>query len=290
MDCIGIIYNKIELNSKYSVKQQSKNKMIQILKYPRTQHIEGSRKQDGDEDLDSAPFSEIANRHIVIEEKMDGANSGISFSDNGELLLQSRGHYLNGGPRERHFAFLKTWASTFSAQLQEVLENRYIMYGEWMYAKHTIFYTDLQHYFLEFDIYDKQEQIFLSTTERRKFWEALPFITPVKVLFEGKLQKLSQLTDFVTQSYFINEQQTERLKTACEEQNLKTEEVIRETDLSQLMEGLYIKVETNDEVLERYKWVRHDFLQTALNSGSHWHDRPIIPNQLAFPLEKLFEM
>ena len=72
--------------------------MIQILKYPRTQHIEGSRKQEGDEDLDSAPFSEIANRHIVIEEKMDGANSGISFSDDGELLLQSRGHYLNGGP------------------------------------------------------------------------------------------------------------------------------------------------------------------------------------------------
>ena len=121
--------------------------MIQILKYPRTQHIEGSRKQDGDEDLSAVPFSEIANRHIVVEEKMDGANSGISFSDDGELLLQSRGHYLNGGPRERHFALFKTWASTFVQPLYEVLSNRYIMYGEWMCAKHTIFYTDLPQLF-----------------------------------------------------------------------------------------------------------------------------------------------
>lgn len=240
--------------------------------------------------MDSAPFSEIVNRHIVIEEKMDGANSAISFSDEGKLLLQSRGHYLNGGPRERHFALFKTWANTFSSQLYEVLENRYIMYGEWMYAKHTIFYTDLQHYFLEFDIYDKQENIFLSTNQRKKFWEALSFITPVKVLFEGKLQKLSQLTDFVTNSHFINEQQTDILKVVCEQQQIKTEQVLSETDLTQLMEGLYIKVEDQGVVQERYKWVRHGFLQTALSSGSHWHDRPIIPNQLAFPLEQLFEM
>ena len=300
MLCIGIIYNKIELKRKKTTQLQNtinhnsnynnQKDMIQILKYPRTQHIEGSRKQDGDEDLDSASFSEIANCHIIIEEKMDGANSGISFSDDGKLLLQSRGHYLNGGPRERHFALFKTWANTFSSQLYEVLGNRYIMYGEWMYAKHTIFYTDLQHYFLEFDIFDKQKQVFLSTNERKKFWTALPFITPVKVLFEGKLQKLSQLTDFVSTSYFINNQQKEILRNQCEQQNLKTEQVFYETDLSQLMEGLYIKVETKGVVERRYKWVRHDFLQTALNSGSHWHDRPIIPNQLAIPLEQLFEM
>ena len=164
------------------------------------------------------------------------------------------------------------------------------MYGEWMYAKHTIFYTDLQHYFLEFDIYDKQENTFLSTNERRKFWKLLPFITPVKILFEGKLKKLSQLTDFVTTSHFINSEQQEILKKECEERQLKTELILNETDLSQLMEGLYIKVEVQGIVKERYKWVRHGFMQTALNSGSHWHDRPIIPNQLSIPIDQLFEM
>ena len=63
--------------------------MQSIRKYPRTQHIEGSRLQPGDEDLDAAPFARIAGRHLVVEEKVDGANCGISFSPSGDLLLQS---------------------------------------------------------------------------------------------------------------------------------------------------------------------------------------------------------
>ena len=66
--------------------------LFEIHKYPRTPHIEGSRLQPGDEDLSQIPFSAIAGKNLVIEEKCDGANSAISFDENGELLLQSRGH------------------------------------------------------------------------------------------------------------------------------------------------------------------------------------------------------
>ena len=83
----------------------------QIFKYPRTKHLEGSRLQKGDEDLSQVPFKDIFGKYIVIEEKVDGANAAISFSDSGELLLQSRGHYLTGGYRERHFNLFKQWAS-----------------------------------------------------------------------------------------------------------------------------------------------------------------------------------
>jgi len=38
----------------------------QIRKYPRTQHIEGSRLQAGDEDLASVPFRELRGRHLVV--------------------------------------------------------------------------------------------------------------------------------------------------------------------------------------------------------------------------------
>jgi len=47
------------------------------------------------------------------------------------------------------------------------------------------------------------------------------------------------------------------------------------------MEGLYIKVEEDGAVIERYKYVRAGFLQTVFDSESHWMDRPLIPNQLA---------
>lgn len=69
--------------------------------------MEGSRLQPGDEDLSQIPFSDIAGRHIVVEEKYDGANSAVSFDRDGALLLQSRGHYLTGGWRERHYNLFK---------------------------------------------------------------------------------------------------------------------------------------------------------------------------------------
>ena len=73
-----------------------------LKKYPRTPHLEGSRLQPGDEDLSQVSFSYIRGKYLVVEEKVDGANSGISFGKDGTLLLQSRGHYLTGGYRERH--------------------------------------------------------------------------------------------------------------------------------------------------------------------------------------------
>lgn len=41
-----------------------------IFKYPRTNHIEGSRLQAGDEDLKSVKFEFIKDKYIVIEEKL----------------------------------------------------------------------------------------------------------------------------------------------------------------------------------------------------------------------------
>ena len=130
-------------------------KMERIIKYPRTQHLQGSRLQAGDEDLSQVPFKEILGKNIVIEEKIDGANSAVSFDDDCNLLLQSRGHYLRGGYNERHYNLLKQWENLNMDLFYSALGNRYIMYGEWMYAKHTVFYDALPDYFMEFDIYDR---------------------------------------------------------------------------------------------------------------------------------------
>ncbi|WP_235207133.1 AAA family ATPase [Pectobacterium brasiliense] len=55
----------------------------------------------------------------------------------------------------------------------------------------------------------------------------------------------------------------------------------QQTDKSDRSEGLYLKVEDDEQVLVRYKLVRHDFIQTILDSDSHHSRRPILPNQLA---------
>ncbi|HEX4948478.1 MAG TPA: RNA ligase family protein [Blastocatellia bacterium] len=253
--------------------------MERIYKYPRTHHLEGSRFQPGDEELDCIPFREIAGRFIVVEEKLDGANAGISFASDGRLFLQSRGHFLDGGARERQFALLKTWANIHQQTLWEVLADRYVLYGEWVFAKHTIFYDALPHYFFEFDVLDTRTGAFLSTERRRKMLHGSPLVS-VPVLWSGEAKSLDHLQSLVAHSLYKSSDWRERLRTTCEENRQNHELIVQQTDGSDLAEGLYIKVEEHGRVIERYKFVRASFLQAVADSGGHWMDRPILPNQL----------
>ncbi len=261
--------------------------MDTIRKYPRTPHLEGSRLQPGDEDLSQVPFSSIRGKHLVVEEKIDGANTAISFSPGGELLLQSRGHYLTGGYRERHYHFLKQWAGIHRDAFWEVLGARFIMYGEWLYAKHTVYYDNLPHYFLEFDILDRQTGIFLDTHTRHEMLEDLPVIS-VPVLAEGEFQNKDDLTALLGKSGYITENKLEALRRTSRRLGLDEERQVRQTDPSDTMEGLYIKVEENGQVADRMKYVRASFTQTVEVSQTHWLDRPIVSNGLGIPVEYLY--
>lgn len=253
-----------------------------LRKYPRTRHIEGSRRQPGDEDLDSVPFAAIRGRHLVVEEKLDGANAGISFTSDGELRLQSRGHFLTGGPRERQFARFKAWAATLRLPLWERLGSRYVLYGEWLYAKHTVFYDALPHYFCEFDVLDREAGAFLSTPARGALLDGAG-VVPVPVLHTGPLPNLAALTALLGHSTCRTEGWRDALDEAATATGQDPATVRAETDADDAMEGLYIKVEDGDETVDRYKWVRPSFLTAVLDSGSHWRDRPILPNRLAVP-------
>ncbi len=259
-----------------------------MKKYPRTPHLQGSKLQPGDEDLSQIPFESIAGKHLVIEEKIDGANSAISFDTDGTLLLQSRGHYLIGGAREVHYDLFKQWATAHRESLYNVLGTRYIMYGEWMYAKHSMFYDALPNYFMEFDIFDREKGIYLDTPSRREITSLLP-ISSVPVLAEGKFKKLSEVLKYLGKSNYVRDGHIERLVEYCEKNGLNVEERLEETDLTDVMEGLYIKIEENGCVAERVKYVRNGFAQGAMASPHHWLHKAIIPNMLAVPLESIFE-
>ena len=260
---------------------------IVLRKYPRTPHLEGSRLQPGDEDLSQIPFDVIQGRHLVVEEKCDGANSAISFDRKGEPLLQSRGHYLTGGYRERHYHLMKQWVMVHRDVFFDLLGARYIMYGEWMYAKHTVFYDALPHYFLEFDILDRETGIFLDTPTRQKMLKNMPVVS-VPVLGSGTYRTEEELLKLLGPSVYMTGNQQQNLWAAAVKLGLDPERNCRETELSGMMEGLYIKVEENGQVIDRMKYVRAAFLQCVDFSETHWIDRPIIPNQLAVPMESLF--
>ncbi len=253
---------------------------VPMRRFPRTPHIEGSRLQAGDRDLSQVPFSELVGRTLIIEEKVDGANAGLSFSADGQIRLQSRGHYLTGGPRERHFAMFKTWAGCHQWALWERLRDRYLVYGEWMYARHTIFYDTLPAYFLEFDVYDRTQDRFLSTDARAELLQGLP-IRSVPVLHRGTVQSAEALRELVTTSRYRSARWREALIAAAAAAGQDADRLLRETDATALAEGLYIKREEDGAVVGRYKWVRAGFHDTIAAAGGHWLDRPVLPNGLA---------
>lgn len=260
---------------------------FRIIKYPRTQHVEGSRLQPGDEDLSQIPFAEIAGKPLVIEEKIDGANTALSFDGEGQLLLQSRGHYLTGGYREKHYQLFKQWANVHQDSFRSVLGSRYVMYGEWMYAKHSIFYDALPHYFMEFDVLDRQTGRFLDTDARHSLLDGLP-VCSVPVLARGRFSRIEDVLRHLGPSRYITENHMENLRSLAQKEGQDADLICRQTDAATTMEGLYLKVEEGGQVTQRVKYVRASFLQTVEQSQSHWLERPIIPNLLHRPIEDIY--
>lgn len=261
--------------------------MSEIYKYPRTQHLQGSRLQKGDEDLEQVPLKELRGRHVVVEEKLDGANSGLSLDEEGKLRLQSRGHVLTGGPRERHFDLLKRWASAHREALERTCAGGLTVYGEWLYAKHTIFYDALPHYFLEFDVRDDKGD-FWSTARRREHFVTCgveSIVRSVPVLWEGIVENERMLPALVARALYKSERWKDRLAAVAVESGVEAERAGLETDPADEAEGLYLKIEEDGVVHTRLKWIRWSFLSSVLDSGSHWLARPIIPNQLAAGVE-----
>jgi hypothetical protein len=238
-----------------------------MLKYPRTPHLLGSKLQPGDHDLQQIPFSAVEGRHLVVEEKVDGANCGISFSRAGELQLQSRGHYLRGGPSEKQFALFKQWAAAHTAAFWAVLSHRYVMYGEWLFAQHTVGYDALPSYFLEFDVLDTETDAFLSTVRRQELLHGGPVKAPilsVPMLYQGPVTSVAHIQQLAHQpSAFFSAEKIAELRRKSLDQSW--------------MEGVYLKAEDANQVLLRFKYVRHSFDSEEALSNPKEH---IIQNQL----------
>ncbi len=252
-----------------------------IHKYPRTRHLEGSRLQPGDEDLDQVPLASLRGRYCVVEEKLDGANAGMSLDEDSNLRLQSRGHVLVGGAREKHWDLFKRWARAHAGALAPRLAGGLTLYGEWLYAKHTIFYDQLPHYFLEFDIRDATGAFW--STERRLAHLAGSPVVSVPVLWEGVVDKPHTLPALVRDALYKSPRWRDRLREAATGARVDPDRAAAETDPETTAEGLYIKVEDRERgiVVDRLKWIRASFLTAVVDSGSHWLARPIVPNQLA---------
>ena len=195
-----------------------------------------------------------------MEEKLDGTNVGIHFTAAGRMVLQCRGHEITEGMHPQYDLF-KQWTSVKRPVLEAMLGSRFILYGEWLYAKHSVHYRKLPHYFFEFDIYDKDAEQFLDLDTQSRMLEetglrAVPVVQRGRATADA-LQSLIGPSAF--DSAFDNP-------------------VTHRTD--HLMEGLYCRTEAEGRVTGRAKLVRPEFVEKVKQS-EHWQHQKLIPNLLA---------
>ncbi len=100
------------------------------------------------------------------------------------------------------------------------------------------------------------------------------------VLWQGVVDDPTRLPDMVGPSLYKSPAWRDQLAAAAVAAAIDPDRARGETDPSDLAEGLYIKVEEDGVVVERYKWIRAGFLTAVVDSGTHWLARRILPNQL----------
>jgi len=233
----------------------------EFVKYPRTPHLFGSKGTDDDKHLgetESVRF--LSDPSLIIEEKLDGTNVGLHFASDGKMILQCRGHLVTEGMHPQYDLF-KQWAAVKRAVLEERLGFDHILFGEWLFARHSVHYRSLPHFFFEFDIYDKRAGAFLDLEQRLTLLDGTGIET-VPVIARGAITK----------------KQLEGLIGASKFNSLFENPLTRRTD--NLMEGLYLRTERDGVVTGRAKFVRPEFVERVMQS-THWQHQVMVPNALA---------
>ncbi|CAF4567852.1 unnamed protein product [Rotaria sp. Silwood1] len=222
-----------------------------ILKFLRTGHIMNLGAATADDFLVS--FNQTNHTpYVVITEKVDGANMGFSLSVDRELLVQNRSHYITSTTHAQ-FRPLYTWIETHRESLYHILDRdnsfpeRYILYGEWLVATHSIPYTRLSDRFLAFDLYDRQTQTWTDRDTLERLL-AQSNIMLVPIMYRGPRPTDNVLKEMVHYpSHFYDGP----------------------------VEGIYVKEEHNGQVINRGKIVRSDF---TAGITEHWDKAPMKKN------------
>mmetsp|Transcript_9082 Transcript_9082/g.16481 ORF Transcript_9082/g.16481 Transcript_9082/m.16481 type:complete len:426 (-) Transcript_9082:156-1433(-) len=267
--------------------------MKKPIKYPRTVHLfdSGGTAMTSDdlvlEDLSSV-MNVLSSRgtKLIVEEKIDGANLGISqCAISGKILVQNRSHFICKGDHAQ-FHRIPEWVAEHQEALLSILQggNR-ILYGEWMVARHSIPYQRLPGWFVAFDLYDKEMGRFLS---RRRFHSALKGSSiPVVPTIHKDWRRFTEPEIAVGVVGESNHGYVAS-SSAMAEKLLRKKLVDLLESKSQFrndggtVEGVVLRVDNSTSMWldTKYKVVRPDFVRGC--DGGHWSTRPIEKQRVDF--------
>lgn len=224
--------------------------MADFFRFPHTPHLawlgEGSPRDD--KVMSPNEVAALLAGDVVVEEKLDGANVGLSLTPDGSLRAQNRGQYL-AEPYAGQFVRLPAWLGQHGEKLRSVLKPNLILFGEWCAARHSLDYATLPDWFLLFDVYDRTAVRFWSTPRRNELATSAGLVT-VPQLLHGKatVPTLKKLVGGTASRYRAG-----------------------------ALEGLVIRRESADWCEARAKLVRPGFAQAI---DTHWRKRALEWNRI----------
>jgi ATP-dependent RNA circularization protein (DNA/RNA ligase family) len=223
--------------------------MTEFFRFPRTPHLVwlGAGEARDDKVLGAEEASALLDGPVLVEEKVDGANLGISVSKGGSILAQNRGAYIERDTAHPQFRPLFRWLDTHRHAIADALGEYLILFGEWCYAVHSVRYTKLPDWFVAFDVYDR---------ERGEFWSAA---------------RRDELTDRMGAA---------RVPTLAEGY-FALDDIVRMLGASLFSdgpaEGVYVRRDDDGRLAGRAKVVRPEFVQQI---DAHWSGRSLQTNTL----------
>jgi ATP-dependent RNA circularization protein (DNA/RNA ligase family) len=219
-------------------------------KFPTTPHLAwlGKEPVRGDKVLTKSERAEFLAGEVAVEEKIDGANLGLSFSPEGELRFQNRGNWIEP-PFRGQWQPLRDWAVRHEPALRELLIPGLILFGEWCYALHSLPYSLLPDWFLAFDVYDSSVERFWSRSRRDE------------LLMGTDIARVPQLGNMTSPTIA----------------DLKMKLAIASKFGSPTIEGLYLRIDDHDWLRARAKLVNPTFVQSI---EDHWSRSGIISNKI----------
>lgn len=225
--------------------------MNDFFRFPHTPHLVwlGESEPRGDKLLDSPEREALLAGEVSVEEKLDGANLGLSWGEDGQLRFQNRGSYLEP-PFRGQFSRLNQWQMQHLSAFQHYLPSHVILFGEWCAARHSLDYAALPDWFLVFDVYDFRAQRFWNQQRRNELAFRLGLVT----------------VPFLSRGHFT----TEELIALV----LNGRSAYRENGL----EGVVIRQDGSEWCVRRAKVVHPGFAQSI---DEHWRSRALEWNQLA---------
>lgn len=160
----------------------------EVPKIPSYMHLPWSREHARDQKfMTDRQFeaARIADEPVVVTEKLDGANVRLTRE---AVHSRSRRSPTHDGPGEV-YSRLKSRHARFKDAIPEGV----VLYGEWMYAEHSVHYPSLEDFLFVFGALDTESMKWQSWAETESLADAIgaavpPVIDQSSSGFEGRME------------------------------------------------------------------------------------------------------